>query len=128
MKIKNQVELIAIGWEAEVVQGADQWRPEWTDAIRPLIMEAHWREDSSDFLIGYRSPAKHGDKVFWTDQDGYTNPVCVNVCRVNWRSWDVEVPCSTTSPQHPPTIRANAVESLIVHPSHAESMDGSSAL
>ncbi len=36
--------------------------------------------------------------------------------------------CSTTSPQHPPTIRANAVESLIVHPSHAESMDGSSPL
>jgi hypothetical protein len=36
-------------------------------------------------------------------------------------------PCSTTSPQHPPHITESVLESLIVHPSHAESMDGSSA-
>ena len=36
--------------------------------------------------------------------------------------------CSTTSPQHPPTIRECAVVSVIVPPSHAKSMDGPPAL
>ena len=68
---------------------------------------------------GERFSSKHGSRAWWKRNTHK---------RERQQAKHPAEACSTTSPQHPPTIRESAVESLIVHPSHAESMDGSSAL
>lgn len=109
------------------------WPESWPDVClfsRDLLIEqvdnlnrlTAWKRDALSSLNDWHELERLIPEEFSYAKLGWTWPQVIAAYIAHLEA------CSTTSPQHPPPIPANAVESLIADPSHAESMDGSSAL